>query len=260
MGKDLTRVPAFETASSAQPPAGKGPRARTYRTLLAEAMRIVGRGHIPSVAEVAQGAGVSRATAYRYFPSRSKLILAMVGEALGPVREFEPRSQDGPSRINELFDQTFPRFSEYEPHLRAALQLSIEHEALERAGLLEEEQFRRGHRIGILRRAAAPLRPVLGARRFERLTKALSLVYGIEPYVVLKDIWGSSDREVQAISRWMINAIVGAALLEVRQPPMSSPASSGGPSAGSSAGSSVATSAATSTPTAAKSAARKRRR
>ncbi|MGE0312376.1 MAG: TetR/AcrR family transcriptional regulator [Lautropia sp.] len=228
MGKDLARVSAFESASSAQAPAGKGPRARTYRMLLAEAMRIVGRGHIPSVAEVAQGAGVSRATAYRYFPSRSKLILAMVGEALGPVREFEPTSQDGAERINELFDQTFPRFREYEPHLRAALQLAIEHEALERAGLLEEEPFRRGHRVAILRRTAGPLRAALGARSFDRMVKALSLVYGIEPYVVLKDIWGSSDREVQAISKWMLNAIVDTALREAA-PPRSRASSRGGP-------------------------------
>ena len=46
--------------------------------------------------------------------------------------------------------------------MRAALQLALEHESLERAGLLEEEVFRRGHRRGILRRAAAPL--AAGAR------------------------------------------------------------------------------------------------
>jgi AcrR family transcriptional regulator len=38
------------------------------------------------VAEVAQSAGVSRATAYRYFPSRSKLVSAVIAEALVALR------------------------------------------------------------------------------------------------------------------------------------------------------------------------------
>ena len=42
--------------------------------------------------------------------------------------------------------------------MRAALQLSLEHESLERVGLLEEERYRRGFRRGLLHRAAAPLR------------------------------------------------------------------------------------------------------
>jgi hypothetical protein len=37
--------------------------------------------------------------------------------------------------------QTFPRFKEYEPQLRAALQLSPEHAAQERAGKLTEEPY-----------------------------------------------------------------------------------------------------------------------
>ena len=96
--------------------------------------------------------------------------------------------------------------------MRAALQLALEHESLERAGLLEEEVFRRGHRRDILARAARPMRDALGAAGYERLLKALSVIYGIEIYVVLKDIWGASDREVEAIARWMLEAIVAAAL------------------------------------------------
>jgi hypothetical protein len=45
-----------------------------------------------------------------------------------------------------------------------------------------------------------------------RLLKALSLVYGIEPYVVLRDIWGASYRDVEAVARWMLDALVESAL------------------------------------------------
>ena len=208
--KSLLRPPGLGWV---QPPgAERGPRARTYRRLLTEAMELVQRGRIPSVPEVAAKARVSRATAYRYFPSRSALVTAVVGGALAPVRRFEPRPTDGLQRVRELFDKTFPLFKQFEPHMRAALQLSLEHESLERVGLLEEPRYRRGFRRDLLRRAAAPLRNTLGRRRFNQLLKALSLVYGIEAYVVLKDIWGAGDREVEEIARWMVDALINAAL------------------------------------------------
>ena len=138
-------------------------------------MQLVRRGRTPAVAEVALTAGVSRATAYRYFPNRSTVIAAVVAESLGPVRSYQPKAQDGGQRVRELFKQTFPRFKEFEPHMRAALQLSLEHESLERVGLLEEPRYRRGFRRGLLDRAAAPLRQQLGRRRYDRLMKALSI-------------------------------------------------------------------------------------
>jgi AcrR family transcriptional regulator len=189
-------------------------------------MVLVQRGRIPSVPEVAAGARVSRATAYRYFPSRSALVTAVVGEALAPVRRFEPRPTDGLGRVRELFDQTFPLFKEFEPHMRAALQLSLEHESLARMGLLEEAPYRRGHRRTMLHRAAAPLRRTLGPRAYERLLKALSLVYGIESYVVLRDIWGSTYPEVEAVARWVVDAMVESALRQASPAPR--PRRSGG--------------------------------
>ena len=196
----------------------RGARARTYRLLMSEAMALVRRGRIPAVAEVALNAGVSRATAYRYFRSRSKLVTAVLEEALRPVRTYVPQSTDGLARLRELFEKTYPRFTEYEPHMRAALQLALEHESLERSGLLEEEPFRRGHRRDLLHRAAAPLKARLGAKSYERLLKALSLIYGIEPYVVLKDIWGASGREVETLSRWMLDAMVETSLRQAATP------------------------------------------
>ena len=48
---------------------------------------------------------------------------------------------------------------------------------------------------------------------------ALSIIYGIEPYVVLKDIWGCSNREVDQAARWMADALVDAALRSKRTRP-----------------------------------------
>jgi AcrR family transcriptional regulator len=204
------------TKGEATPPleiaARNGPKARMRRLLLREAGAILCEGETPSVAEVAARAGVSRATAYRYFPTRSKLINAVVEDSLGPVRALASTIPDGRERIRELFAQTFPRFKEYEPQLRAALLLSLEHAAQERAGTLAEDPYRRGHRIKILSHAAAPLKRELGKKRFDRLVRALSVIYGIEAYVVLRDIWRSSDKEIEGIARWIADALVDTSL------------------------------------------------
>jgi AcrR family transcriptional regulator len=194
-------------------PPERGVKAATYKLLLDTAMGLIQLdGHIPSVAEVAVRSKVSRATAYRYFPSRSALITAVIDTSLGPVRMLASEDPDGRARVRELFVQTFPRFKEFEAQLRAAAQLSLEQWALERAGLLEEVPYRRGHRVRILDHAIEPLTPELTPALRDRLHKALSVVYGIEPYVILKDIWGLPDREVERTALWMANALVDAAL------------------------------------------------
>jgi len=194
------------------PDHGPGHRGRVFRRLLDEAVALVRRGRIPSVAEVAQSAGVSRATAYRYFPSRSKLVSAVIAEALAPVRRAVPQQGDSKQRLHELLDRTYSRFKDYEPHMRAALQLALEHQSLEKAGLLEEEPFKRGQRTEILAMTIEPLRKTLAPKTFQRLIQALAVVYGIEAMVILKDICGSSDRETEAVVRWMMDALVDAAL------------------------------------------------
>ena len=195
----------------------RGVRAATFKLLLDTAMALIRQdGHIPSVAEVAVRSQVSRATAYRYFPSRSALVTAVIDASLGPVRKLAPDGLDGRSRVHELLHNTFPRFKDFEPQLRAALQLSLEQWALERAGLLEEEPYRRGYRVRSLEHALEPLAAELPEAVRRRLHHALSVVYGIEPYVVLKDIWRLGDREVERIALWMADALIDAALRDAK--------------------------------------------
>ena len=215
LSKISTVTPSFGPA----PPA-RGVKASTFRLLLDTAMELIRQaGHVPSMAEVAQRSGVSRATVYRYFPSRSALIAAVMDASLGPVRDFSSPHADGPQRVRDVFEKTFPLFQAFEPQMRAAVQLSLEQWAQERAGTLEEEPYRRGHRVRILGNAIAPLASVLEPATQMRLHQALTVVYGIETYMVLKDIWGLSDRAVEKVALWMADTLVAAALAEGGGPP-----------------------------------------
>ena len=55
----------------------------------------------------------------------------------------------------------------------------------------------RGNRRGLLQDALAPLNGKVGAQTFDKLAQSLSLIFGIEAIIVLKDIWGLDDDEVR---------------------------------------------------------------
>ncbi len=192
-----------------------GPRARTGRLILETAIRLMQSGATPSVSEVAEAAGVSRATAYRYFPSQAALVGAVVDEALGPILTWNSASQDPALRVAELIARGLPRIEAFEATFKAALKLSLDQWARGRAGTLgEEPEFKRGHRADLLKDALAPLEGKLPQAEFDRLAQALSLVFGVEVLTVLKDIWGLGSQETQSVAQWAANALVRAALKE----------------------------------------------
>jgi len=192
-----------------------GPRARTGRLMLETAIRLMQSGATPSVSEVAEAAGVSRATAYRYFPSQAALVGAVVDEALGPMLTWTSESQDPGRRVAELIDTGLPRIHAFEATFKAALKLSLEQWAREKAGMLgEEPEFKRGHRVELLADALLPLQGKLSPAKLDRLAQALSLVFGVEVLTVLRDIWGLDGQETQSVAQWAAAALVRAALEE----------------------------------------------
>lgn len=196
-----------------------GPRARTGRLMLDTAIRLMQAGATPSVSEVAEAAGVSRATAYRYFPSQATLVDAVVDEALGPILTWNSDSQDPAIRVAELIATGLPRIEAFEATFKAALKLSLDQWARDRAGMLgEEPEFKRGHRADLLKAALGPLEDKLAPDKLERLAQALSLVFGVEVLTVLKDIWGLGGQETQSVAQWAASALVRAALEEDAAP------------------------------------------
>lgn len=195
--------------------AERGPRARTRRLMLETATRLMQAGVTPSVSEVAEAAEVSRATAYRYFPSQAALVEAVVDEALGPILDWSCPSPEAAARVGDLFRTSLPRIDEFEATFRAALKLSLDQWAQNRAGALDAgQQFRRGHRVDLLREALAPLKGTAGERSADRLAQALSMFFGVEALVVLKDIWGLNAEEAQQVAIWAATVLTEAAMPE----------------------------------------------
>lgn len=193
----------------------RGPRARTRRLMLETATRLMQAGAVPSVTDVAEAARVSRATAYRYFPTQAALVHAVVDEALGPILEWSSHSPDAEARVDELLAFSMPRIEAFEATFRSALKHSLDQWADRERGVPESEpRFTRGHRISLLRDAVAPLGGAVAPQSAEKLAMALSLLFGIESLVILKDIWGLDGEQAQDVVRWAAGLMVAGAASE----------------------------------------------
>ena len=103
---------------------------RTRAALVDAATVLFREGSSPTVAEAAEKAKVSRATAYRYFPTQESLLLevAAVSPGVTPVEETVANLEgdDVEARLMRVFDSFTPIVLEQEAQLRAALRVYLD--------------------------------------------------------------------------------------------------------------------------------------
>jgi AcrR family transcriptional regulator len=166
-----------------------GASARTFNLLINTAVNISAQGTLPSLNELAEATATSRATVYRYFPSHADLVHTMMLHSLSNLMSWQPQSLAPEQRVMDALDLLFEDFKQYESLFRSVLQLSLIPSADERTPPTGQ-LVPRGLRIEILSRALEPLQPQITEQAYQDLLTGLSLLFGIEALVVLKDIWG----------------------------------------------------------------------
>ena len=178
---------------------------RTKRALVAAADELFAEGRVPTVAEVAERADVGRATAYRYFPTREALLLetSFLGDS-GPLRELpELASQiENPAdRMAEAVRRGAKWTLGREAQLRAILRASLDPDA----GIARPAR-RRDYIARLLE--DVELKPA--AR--EQLVGSLTLLFGIDPIVSLRDNGDVPAKRIPDVLGWAAYALVEAAL------------------------------------------------
>jgi AcrR family transcriptional regulator len=197
------------------PAVERGPRVRMRRLMLETAIRLMQSGGTPSVTDVAEAAEVSRATAYRYFPSQAAMLQAVVDEALGPILSWSSELESAEERVGNLIAHAYPRILDYEATHRAALLLALDQWSRRQAGTFgDEARIVRGNRRALLKQALDPLRGRLSRQAFDKVAQSLSLIFGIEAIVVLRDIWNLDGDEAERVAAWAALALVRAAVSE----------------------------------------------
>ena len=183
-------------------------KARTRAALTDAARTLLAAGGSPSVEDAAEAAGISRATAYRYFPNQRALLVAAHPE----VEVTDLLGEDAPQDAHERLDRTVAELVrltvETEPELRTMLRLSLE------PGPPRQLLLRQGRAIGWIEQALAPLQARLAPAQLRRLTLAIRAACGIEALIWLTDVAGLSRSDASELMRWSALALLQTALAE----------------------------------------------
>jgi AcrR family transcriptional regulator len=200
-----------------QPASRENQKARTRQALVAAATELLRSGGAPTVAEAAGHAKVSRATAYRYFPTQESLLVEVsrVNPVAAPVEEWLAKLEepDPEARISQLVTR-FNRIAvQEEVTLRTALRSYLD-TWLQSRGKPDTPAVREGRRMRWLDEALAPVRKQLKPAQWKRLRNGLALTLGIEPMVIMKDVCHCTNEEAVASLEWAAVSLLRAALEE----------------------------------------------
>jgi AcrR family transcriptional regulator len=192
--------------STAYEHSGRQGQKRRTRTALVDAAReLVAAGVTPTVPQAAQHAGISRTTAYRYFPSRRDLLVAAHPELGADSMLGEDPPRDAAARLEECLRRFTTMVRETEAQQRTMLRLSLE-------APRDDLPLRQGRAIAWLTEALEPVRGELGEEALHRLVLAIRSAAGIEALVWLVDVGGLSREEAIATMHWSAQAMLRSAL------------------------------------------------
>jgi AcrR family transcriptional regulator len=160
-------------------------RHRTRKDLLTAAGRLLKEGRTPDMDDVAQAAMVSRATAYRYFPSIGALLVEapLDGAVPDPQEVFAAdRSADPLVRIDKAEAMLHEMTYRNELSVRLMLAASLEHKGKARS--TDGIPIRQNRRAGLIAAALEPARDRFSKASYEKLCAALALIFGPESMIV----------------------------------------------------------------------------
>lgn len=187
-------------------------KARTRQALVDAARSLLAGGQTPQVEDAAAASGISRTTAYRYFPNQRALLLAAHPE-ISPDTLLGP---DAPQRLPERLDAFVRAFCDYnftwEHQLRAALRLSLEPGEQD----APRPALRQGRAIGWIEDALQPLAGTHPEADRHALAVAIRSAIGIESLIWLTDVAGYGRVQAAETVRSTARALLAAAIAAVK--------------------------------------------
>lgn len=178
---------------------------RTRDALVTAARELVAEGDTPTVEIAAERAGVSRTTAYRYFPTQADLLATAHPEIVTATLLPEPAPADVAERVEMVVARVTDMVVDTEPQQRTMLRLSLG------LGIRRDELLlRQGRAIAWLEDALTPLVDELGRDTIHRLAIAIRSAIGIEAFVWLTDVAGLSKAEAVDTMRWSARSLLEA--------------------------------------------------
>jgi AcrR family transcriptional regulator len=191
-------------------------RKRTRAAIIEAATALMREGRPPTVAEAAERALVSRATAYRYFPTQESLLLdvANVEALMKPVEDLVASfpTDDAAQRLAVLVGTMMRACLSDEALVRTGERIYMD-TWLANQSDGNQTPVRAGRRMRYIDEALRPLGERLDESGRKRLRCALALTVGTEALIAMKDSVGlDDDEEIVATLEWAAGALLRTAL------------------------------------------------
>jgi len=198
-------LPAQASGSSGR----EAQKRRTRRALVDAAAQLVAEGIVPTVAQAAERADVSRATAYRYFPTQGSLLVHVSTPLEDLRRVLEQADDEDVVHRVELIVRAIAAWC-YDNRTvlfeltRAMAEISDEG--------LDADRMR--HRQYWIDEALLPVRDRLDDQAYARLFGALTLFIGPEPIAVMQSVSRLPRDEAIESLAWGATTLVRTQLAE----------------------------------------------
>jgi AcrR family transcriptional regulator len=196
-------------------------RHRTRKDLLSAASRLLKQGRLPTIDDVAAEAMVSRATAYRYFPTIESLLVEapIDDDAPDPAALFaNDRTTDPVARVDKAEAALHDMSYRNERQLRLMLAASLQRSVSQPSAKSPSVPLRQNRREPLIEAALTPVRAQLSPRTYRNLSASLALVFGLESMIVFQDVLNIDSASARRVKQWAIRALVQAALGESGAP------------------------------------------
>lgn len=180
-------------------------KARTRADLLAAARDLAAAGREISIPAVAEAAGISKATAYRYFSDPGTLAVeASLDIKVASAEELLEGRTDVRSRVHAVTDYYRAFGRDNEPAFRKFLGKLMEEWAPDR-----KNPTRGARRIPVLEEALSPVRDRMDADDFDDLVLMLAACgTGFEQHVAMADVCGLPTEEADRLGRLVVDALL----------------------------------------------------
>lgn len=186
---------------------GIGQKAPTRAALLQATRELMRDGRQVTVTTAAEAAGISKATAYRYYSDPQALVIeAMLDARVKPVEEILGDATDPRERVQRVRRFLFQLARDQEREFRQFLASTM---ALWLTNGDDPGVVLRGRRrLPMYQAALEPVADRLGPAALDRLVHMLAATSGMESYLPLKDICGLDPATADVTAEAITDAIL----------------------------------------------------
>ena len=180
---------------------------KTRDAILQAAKSLMTKKKKINLEDVAEHAGISRATVYRYFSNIDLLFLeATLDFEHLSADEIAEQVKDLPLKQGVLFIQNYyntlalKNETVFRRYLSSALAESVN----------SKKKLRGSRRVSSLQKSLTPFKDELGKDNFNKLINIASVLMGIDALIVTKDVCNMNETEANKLLAWALDAIINS--------------------------------------------------